>query len=92
MIYRFIGGCRAIWGWLTAACGWLSRAFVSTRFAKIVSEFLTEVGVLVFVFPTLDTLIKGDTGRLHVMLPWSLVVTTLCLIGAAILSMIGDVP
>jgi hypothetical protein len=66
--------------------------FATKRFAKILKEFLVEVAVLVFVFPTLDGIIKGDTGRIPTLLIWSLVVSAVCLATAAIIATaIGDV-
>jgi len=65
--------------------------FATKRFAKILKEFLIEVAVLVFVFPTLDGIIKGDTQRIPTLLIWSLVVSAVCLGTAAIISTaIGD--
>ena len=65
--------------------------FATKRFAKIIKEFLIEVAVLVFVFPTLDGIIKQDTARIPTLLIWSLIISAVCLGTAAIISTaIGD--
>jgi hypothetical protein len=92
VISRFAAGCRAMWEWLCVAWGWLSKAFISPRFAKIISDFLAEVGVLVFVFPGLEIIIRNEPERLYTVIRWSWGITAICLVAAAIIAHIGDVP
>ena len=68
---------------------WLVEKFAAARFAKIAREFLIEVAVLVFVFPALDAIVKGDAALLHTVIPWSSVITVVCLLAAGIMSIIG---
>ncbi len=42
----------------------LRAAFVTKRFTRILSDFLAEVGVLVFVFPGLEIIIRNEPTRL----------------------------
>ena len=77
-----------IYRWLRTQ--WRSH-FATKRFAKIVKEFLIEVAVLVFVFPTLDGVVNKDIQRIPTLLFWSLIVSAVCLATAAIISTaIGD--
>lgn len=58
--------------------------------AKI-SEFLVEVGVLIFVFPILYTIIEKDLSKVTLSLIfWSIVIPVGCIFGAGVLSIIGD--
>ena len=64
------------------------RVFNCKGFAKIIREFLTEVAVLVLVFPTLDVIIqKGASNVTKPIVLLSLTVTALCLFAAGIISM-----
>jgi hypothetical protein len=64
------------------------RVFNCRGFAKIIKEFLTEVAVLVLVFPTLDVIIqKGASNVSKSIVLLSLTVTALCLFAAGIISM-----
>jgi hypothetical protein len=70
----------------------LYATFITAKFAKMISDFLAEVAVLVFVFPGLEVIIRGETKRLYTVLPWSWTITAVCLILATIILVIGDVP
>ncbi|PYX08962.1 MAG: hypothetical protein DMG88_08410 [Acidobacteria bacterium] len=84
----------AAWQSITKVLPWLwSRlhaAFVTPRFARILSNFLAEVAVLVFVFPGLEIIIRNEPNRLNTVIFWSWAITAICLVAAAIISMIGD--
>jgi hypothetical protein len=67
---------------------WLFAVFISQRFAKILSEFLTEVGVLVFVFPGLEIIIRNEPARLDAVIRYSWAISAICLGGAAIIAKI----
>ena len=92
MIGRLIVGFRVVMRWLSIVGRWLYRVFATPRFAKIISNFLAEVGVLVSVFPGLEIIIRNEPNRLYTVIPWSWGITVVCLVGAAIISHIGEVP
>lgn len=90
VISDLIGRYRSLIRLFPLIRGFLHKAFIHRTFAKITVEFLTEVAVLVLVFPTLDTII--NKGQSKVTLPLvigSLLVTVLCLFLAGIISMLA---
>jgi hypothetical protein len=73
--------------WLTAARGVLARRFSGGNFRGVAATFFTEVAVLVFVFPVVDTIVQF--GREKVTAPLaigSFVFAGLCFLAAVILS------
>jgi len=90
---RLIACWRRVAGWVIWFRNELQALFGTKRFAKILKEFLIEVAVLVFVFPTLEGILRGDSTRLPKLMIWSLAITGVCLSVAAIISMlIGETP
>lgn len=89
MISAFIADWERIAQLLPELWIWLREAFVTPRFAKILSGFLAEVGVLVFVFPGLEIIIRNEPNRLYTVIPWSWGITAICLGAATIMSNIG---
>jgi hypothetical protein len=72
--------------------GWmlLLRVFRRGEFAERSIEFLTEVAVLVFVFPILDTLIeKGQSKVTRLLVIWSILIPVGCLFLAGVISTIN---
>jgi len=80
--YRSVVGFpRVVWAFLV-------KAFFTKNFAKIVIEFLTEVSVLVLVFPTLDMIIqKGKSNVTGLLIIGSFALSVVCLFLAGIISM-----
>lgn len=73
---------------LSATRAFFVKAFAHRSFRKITVEFLTEVAVLVLVFPTLDTVIeKGQSKVTGPLVFGSVVITVVCLLVAGIISM-----
>jgi peptidoglycan/LPS O-acetylase OafA/YrhL len=73
-------------GWRVCVWVWdlLRRAF-GPKFRKIVAEFFLEVGVLWFVFPTLDTFVQfGRSKVTKGMTLLSIVIAFACLILAGL--------
>ena len=71
---------------------WSFAVSVARRsdFARITVDFLTEVAVLVMVFPTLDTIIeKGQSKVTRGLVIWSVAIALICLFMAGIISMFG---
>ena len=75
---------RTIWAFLVRVC-------LCKGFGRIVAEFLTEVAVLVLVFPILDTIIqKGQSNVTKSLVILSVVLTVSCLFVAGIISKAGE--
>jgi hypothetical protein len=72
VISRLTAAFRTVRGCLSAVGRWLYRVFATPRFAKIISDFLAEVGVLVFVFPGLEIIIRNEPNRLYTVIPLEL--------------------
>ena len=89
VISGLIAGYRAGMDMLHSIWVFLLKAFGHRSFAKITVEFLTEVSVLVFVFPTLDTIINhGQSKVSKAVVLGSLAITVVCLSVAGIISML----
>jgi len=71
------------------AWDFLRKVFVRRSVAKIGVEFLTEVGVLVLVFPMLDTIIENGKKITRSLVATSVAIAVMCFIIAAILSMLA---
>jgi|HubBroStandDraft_3_1064219.scaffolds.fasta_scaffold1984088_1 hypothetical protein len=81
-----------MFGYLTYSKAWLKikGIFAERRadggFRKVASEFLTEVGVLVFVFPVVDTLVQFGREKVTALLALgSLAGSVACFLLAVIL-------
>lgn len=73
---------------LVSAHTFIVRAFYHRNFAKITTEFLTEVAVLVLVFPTLDRIVeKGQSGVTRPLVIGSFAISLVCLFAAGVISM-----
>lgn len=66
---------------------WALETFIGPKFAKLAMEFFTEVAVLVFVFPVLDTVIQFGRRKLSWQLAGvSIGVAVVCMVLAAIMA------
>jgi hypothetical protein len=80
---------QAIWIWLRDCwlSTWCQKIYFRRGFLKIVAEFLTEVAVLVLVFPYLDTVIqKGQSNVTSGLVVGSVIVAVGCLLIAGFIS------
>lgn len=63
----------------------LDIAWETGRFATLISEFLVEVAVLLFVFPGLEIILRRESDRLAAVIGWSWGISIICLVVAAII-------
>jgi hypothetical protein len=88
VISGLIARYRSVVGFPRVAWAFLVKAFFNRNFAQIVVEFLTEVAVLVLVFPTLDTIIERGSSKVTGPIVYGSIATTVgCLFVAGIISM-----
>lgn len=80
--HQVAGASSSVWDFFC-------RVFVRKSVAKIGIQFLTEVGVLVLVFPMLDTVIENGRRITRSIVAISVAIAVVCFIVAAILSMLA---
>jgi hypothetical protein len=87
VISGIIAGYKSTKKWRLAANNFFTRISVQRGFIKIFIEFLTEVAVLVLVFPTLDTIIEqGKSKVTKSMVFGSVAIAFVCLFVAGIMA------
>jgi len=88
VISELITGLHNVLRFLIAVRTFFLRMVLNRRFPRIIIEFLTEVGVLLMVFPMLDTVIeKGESKVTGGLVAGSLLITVFCLLAAGVISM-----
>ena len=86
MISGLIAGYEAILAAWASARDFFGLASVKRSFAKILIEFLTEVAVLVLVFPMLDTIVETQSKVTGLMVFVSIGIAGFCLLIAGIMA------
>lgn len=87
MIVGLISGFRSLLKLLRGIRFFLVETFSHKESLKIMVEFFTEAGVLILVFPTLDTVInKGESKVTGGLVFLSFVIAFLCLLVASRIS------
>ena len=91
LLAELVSWSRKIWRklleWIAIPYRFGSQVRVQRAFIKIVIEFLTEVGVLVMVFPILDTVIqRGQSNVTRKLLIGSICLSVACILVAGLMA------